>query len=124
MALLCNPPLTEHERATIKSIAKACFGGPRQHVVNPEYLPDGQRAAVEPLLASWCERHEMRHWPSWVTQWHTEYTARTRRSVGRDARRAGEGMDGGAVQGGGSGEVLGGSGCDGATAESESEAAA
>lgn len=83
MALLFNPPLNDHELATYLSLSKA-FGGA---VINPQYLPVQRKPGAEQALAEWCERHEMRHWPSWVTQWHTEYTARKdkERLAGRHA---------------------------------------
>lgn len=77
MALLFLPPLNAHEQSAFQSLS-TLFGG---MVINPAFLPDRQRPAAEEKLKGWCDRHEMKHWPSWVTQWHTEYQARQKKAA-------------------------------------------
>jgi len=119
MALLFNPPLNDHEASVFESLKKA-FGGT---VVNPKYLAAQHRDNAEQILANWCDKHEQRHWPSWVSGWWLDYEARQnskRRApsagVDTDQRGAGEGLELRPGVGCSEGPLLGGGGRDGATA--------
>lgn len=111
MALLFNPPLNPHEQSVYESLKKL-YGG---QVTNPEYLPANQRALIEPKLLEWCERHEQRHWPSWVSGWWMQYTGKRTSDIPEHG--GGGVLESGADAGSRPGSQLGRDGRHGAEAE-------
>ncbi len=113
MALLFNPPLNPHEASVFESLKKS-FGGT---VTNPAYLAVQHRDHAERILADWCSKHEMRHWPSWITGWKTDYDARQasrRKSGDVHEHDRSEGLELRPGSGCSGGPLLGGGGRDGA----------
>jgi hypothetical protein len=117
-ALHAGPNVSEHELDIRRSLAKR----DALLLTAPKYWPRQFEVALARQLEAWCEEHPRSDWPDFVEEWMDGRAADRR--MGRDARRPGEGMDGGAARGERQGAELGRDGRDGATAGSQSEAAA